>query len=79
MIKSKPKPIAGLDKRQLHPAGSVEAQYRQLEKDLEFYWDKQSGCLDIDLVEKVSCSLCGEPPPLFYHLNLLMNQAINYG
>ncbi len=61
MIQSKK--IKSLDKSQLHPPGTVEAQYRQLEEDLKFYWDKQSDYLDFNRVEKVSCSLCDEPPP----------------
>ena len=47
------------DKSKLHPAGSVEKQYKEMEEDLSFYWDKNQNSLDPKKVKKVACSLCG--------------------
>ena len=53
-----------IDKTSLHPAGSIEKQYEEMKEDLKGYWDER-GCLDIDKVESVSCSLCGSALPDF--------------
>lgn len=51
------------DKSQLHPPGTVEEEYRRIEENIKAFWGKDTGSLDPEKVEKVSCSLCSAPPP----------------
>jgi 2-polyprenyl-3-methyl-5-hydroxy-6-metoxy-1,4-benzoquinol methylase len=48
------------DKTKLHPKGSVEKQYLELERDLKFYLTNTGNQLDANKVEAVDCSLCGK-------------------
>jgi 2-polyprenyl-3-methyl-5-hydroxy-6-metoxy-1,4-benzoquinol methylase len=47
-----------IDKNKLHPSGTIEQQYREMEQDLSYYWDKSNVCLNKDKVKHVLCSLC---------------------
>ena len=49
-----------VEKSKLHPQGTVERQYREMEGDLRAYIDPQTGNPDPKKTAHVVCSLCGE-------------------
>ncbi len=52
-----------IDITQLHPSGSIEKIYKQMEDDLRAYWKSEPYNLDTEKVEETLCSLCGSSPP----------------
>ena len=51
-----------IDKKKLHPPGTVEKQYEDLKKDLAYYLISDGSKLDISKVESVACAICGNAP-----------------